>query len=417
MAARTHIVGAGLAGLSAAVNLLKAGREVILYEAAGHAGGRCRSYHDATLDRRIDNGNHLVLSGNRAVLGYLGDIGAAGSLTGPEAPEFPFLDLDTAERWTVVLDAGFLPRAILSKAGRVPGSRPGDYLKAFRLALAGEEATVAQCLGPDNALYRRFWEPLAVAVLNTDADEAAASLLWPVIRETLGRGGSACRPLMAKVGLSESFVDPALRFAEGRGAGVSFNCRLKALGMEADRVTALTVGRGTVTLSDGDSVVLAVPAAAAAGLVPGLEAPDEFRAIVNGHFRLDRTTEDFSFLGLIGGTAQWLFVRGDIASVTVSAADALAEQPTETIARRLWGEVAKGLGIGAAPLPPWRIVKEKRATFAQTPGQVRRRAPVRTAWKNLFLAGDWTATGLPATIEGTLWSGAKASNAVLRSTS
>lgn len=72
MAARTHIVGAGLAGLSTAVNLLKAGRQVSLYEAAGHAGGRCRSYHDATLDRRIDNGNHLVLSGNRAVMGYSG---------------------------------------------------------------------------------------------------------------------------------------------------------------------------------------------------------------------------------------------------------------------------------------------------------------------------------------------------------
>ena len=106
-------------------------------------------------------------------------------------------------------------------------------------------------------------------------------------------------------------------------------------------------------------------------------------------------------------------MRGDIVSVTVSAADDLAEQPTEAIAGRLWADVAKALNLGDAPLPTWRIVKEKRATFAQTPGQIRRRPPARTALNNLFLAGDWTDTGLPATIEGTLRSGAKASDAVL----
>ncbi|MDA1090773.1 MAG: hydroxysqualene dehydroxylase HpnE [Proteobacteria bacterium] len=413
MAPRTHIIGAGLAGLSAAVNLLKAGRDVSLYEAAGHAGGRCRSYHDATFDRRIDNGNHLVLSGNLAVMDYLRDIGASDSLTGPSNPEFPFFDLASAERWTVVLDAGFLPRAMLSKAGRVPGAGRWDYLKAFRLARVGKETTVAQCLGPDNALYRRFWEPLAVAVLNTDGDEAAATLLWPVIRETFARGGSACRPMVAKEGLSESFVDPALAVLKEQGVEVSFNCRLRELTMDADRVTALTLGKDTVNVDDGDSVILAVPANAAAGLAPGLIAPDQFRAIVNGHFLLDQKAEDSSFLGLIGGVADWLFVRGDIASVTVSAADDLAEQSAESIAEKLWGEVAKALDLGDAPLPACRIVKEKRATFAQTPDQIRRRPPARTALNNLFLAGDWTDTGLPATIEGTLRSGLTASEAIL----
>ena len=413
MAGHTHIVGAGLAGLSAAINLLKVGRDVSLYEASGHAGGRCRSYHDATLDHRIDNGNHLVLSGNRAVMGYLKEIGASDSLTGPTAPEFPFYDLESAEQWTVALDAGFLPRAMLSKGGRVPGARRLDYLKAFHLAFAGKEAAVAQCLGPDNALYRRFWEPLAVAVLNTDGDEAAASLLWPVIFETMGRGGSACRPLTAKVGLSESFVDPALAVLKGRGAEVSFNNRLRKLTIDSNRVTALTLGQDTVNLGEGDSIILAVPPSAAAELVPGLGAPDDFRAIVNGHFRLAQKTEGFSFLGLIGGVAQWLFVRGDIVSVTVSAADDLVEQPTEVIAGRLWADVAKALNLGVAPMPTWRIVKEKRATFAQTPSQVGRRPPARTALNNLFLAGDWTDTGLPATIEGTLRSGVMASDADL----
>ena len=414
---RVHIIGAGVAGLSTAVNLAKAGRRVHLYEAAGHAGGRCRSFDDASLGCRIDNGNHLLLSGNRAALGYLKDIGAEDSLTGPETAEFPFLDLQTNERWSVTLDAGFLLRGLFSKAGRVPGSRPADYLLPFRLAWAGEKATVSECLGPDNALFRRFWEPIAVAVLNTSAEEGAASLLLPVIWETLGRGAAACRPLMAREGLSESFIDPALRFLRGEGFEIEMNQRLRALHMDGRRVTALDFGAKQVALGADDAVVLAVPPPAAASLVPGLETPNESRAIVNGHFRIEPEVREFSFLGLVGGISQWLFVRRGVASVTVSAANDLAEDDSESIAIRMWKEVALALDLGQRPLPNHRIVKEKRATFAQTPEQLKRRRTAATDWRNLFLAGDWTDTGLPATIEGSIRSGRKASEKVLLSSS
>ncbi len=416
-APRVHVIGAGLAGLSTAVNLVSAGLNVSLHEGAGHAGGRCRSYHDQALGRTIDNGNHLLLSGNRAALDYLKNIGAENSLAGPEKSEFNFLDLKTAERWTVALDAGFFLRAVFSKARRVPGSGPLEYLKALRLIRAGGDTTVAQCFGPEGALFRRFWDPIAVAILNTAAEEGAASLMRPVIRETLGRGEAACRPLVARAGLSESFVSPALGLLGDRGAEVVLNHRLRDFQVNDGRVTALNFGDDTVPLNEEDRVVLAVPPLAAAGLIPGLDVPDQSRAIVNGHFRLDREIEEFSFLGLIGGTAQWLFVRGDIVSVTVSAADGLAEEDAEKIAGRLWTEVSVALGLGDVPLPAHRIVKEKRATFAQTPEQVKRRPGAGTAWKNLFLAGDWTDTGLPATIEGAVRSGKTASENVLLSSS
>ena len=421
MTGRVHIIGAGLAGLSAAIDLLKAGRDVALYESAGHAGGRCRSFHDSALGRRIDNGNHLLLSGNWAARAYLDDIGSGGSLSGSGKAEFPFIDLSTGERWTVALGAGFLFRALLTGNMPVPGSRRLDCLQAFRLAFAGESATVAQTLGPDNVLFRRFWEPLAVAVLNTEADRAAASLLRPVIRETIGQGEAACRPLIANKGLSESFVDPALGVLGKRGVDVRFNYRLRALQTGGNRVSTLDFGGGAVGLEAEDNVILAVPPNAAAGLVPGLEVPDESRAIVNGHFLLDGEgggeRQRMTFLGLLGGTAEWLFVRGDVASVTVSAADELAEEESGVIAGWLWADVAAALGLGGAPLPAHRIVKEKRATFAGTPAQVRRRAGTRTPWMNLFLAGDWTDTGLPATIEGAIRSGRKASEIILKSSS
>ena len=384
-----------------------------LYEAAGQAGGRCRSFYDAALDRLIDNGNHLLLSGNRAAAAYLNDIGAADSLAGPARAEFPFLDLESGLTWTLRPGAGPIPWWIFSSRRRVPDSRPSEYLRGLRFALAGAGATVADCLDTARPLYRRFWEPLAVAVLNAPADEGAAALLWPVLRETFGRGEAACRPRIAAAGLSRSFVSPALSLLGVLGCPVRFNSRLRAMALTGDRVSGFNLGGEDVVVEASDTVILAVPPTVAAGLVPGLEAPRESRAIVNGHFRLDRERPGVSIIGLVGGVSQWLFRRADIASVTVSAAGALIDEPAEVIAARLWPEVARALDLGDAPLPPWRIVKEKRATFAQAPAEAARRPGTRTAWRNLVLAGDWTATGLPATIEGAVRSGHAAAAAVL----
>lgn len=413
MAGIVHIVGAGLSGLAAGVCLVRAGRRVAVHEAAGQAGGRCRSFFDATLDRRIDNGNHLLLSGNGATHAYLDATGASGALTGPNRAAFDFADVTTGSRWTVRPGPGRVPWWVLAPGRRVPGSRLSEYLRAVRLRRPPHDATVARCLGGPGPLYARFWEPLAVAALNTSADEGAASLLWPVVRETFGRGEAHCRPRIARDGLSEALVDPAVRTLEAAGAAVRMNRRLRGLAFDGDRVGGLDFGDGeSVVVGPADAVVLAVPPAAAAALVPGLTTPRTSRAIVNGHFRLPQSGKEVSFLGIVGGLVQWLFVRGDIVSTTISAADPLLDVPNDVLAGRMWREVALVLGLGPAPLPVHRILTEKRATFAQTPEEIARRPGTRTAWSNLFLAGDWTDTGLPATIEGSVRSGRSAAEAV-----
>ena len=116
----THIIGAGLAGLAAAVRLTQGGKRVVVHEAAGQAGGRCRSYHDPALDMMIDNGNHLLLSGNHAALAYVKAIGASDRLVGPATAEFPFIDLATNERWTLRPNEGRLGWWIFDKSRRVP---------------------------------------------------------------------------------------------------------------------------------------------------------------------------------------------------------------------------------------------------------------------------------------------------------
>lgn len=411
-APRVHVIGAGLAGLACALDLTLAGVPVRLYEASGRAGGRARSFHDARLDRVIDNGNHLLLSGNRSTLRLLRQAGARDSLVGPDTARFPFLDLRTDARWTVRIGSGLWPGWVLDPARRVPDTRARDYLVGLRLARASARATVAEVLGPSGPLYERFWHPLAVSALNTEAERAQARLLWPVMRETFGRGGLACRPLWARQGLSETFVTPTLAMLDRHGVPVHFNRRLKDLEVCADRVRRLVFQDGPETVDPDDVVVLAVPPWSASVLLPGLKAPNQFRPIVNLHFRLSAPPPGGGLtapLGLLGGTAEWVFTRDDIASVTISAADHVVDLPPEVLAEQVWPDVARALLLPVdTPPPPAQVIKEKRATFAQTPEQVERRPGPRGPLDNLVLAGDWTDTGLPATIEGAVRSGHRA---------
>lgn len=408
MSGTVHVLGAGLAGLSAAVKLAAAGTKVVVYEAAGHAGGRCRSFHDTEIDAAIDNGNHLVLSGNHAVMAYLDTIGAEDTLDVVGPARFPFLDLQSGLRWTVEPDRGRIPWSLLSASRRVPGASLGDYLRCWRLAGAGDGKTIESCMKTNGALWDRFWAPIIIAVMNTDPALSSAGPMWRVIKETLALGEAACRPAIPKRGLSHSFVDPALAFLQAQGAAVHFNERIRGLGMTNGRISSIETSSGEVVVASDDRIISALPASVAADLIPDLQAPDRFSAIVNGHFRLPVGHQESPFLGLINATAEWLFVRDGIVSVTVSAADDLALQPAEQIAETFWGEICKAYDLGNLALPAHRVIKERRATFLQTPDQIGRRPDCRTQWGNLFLAGDWTDTSLPATIEGTLRSGFKA---------
>ncbi len=407
-----HIAGAGLAGLAAALSLAAAGRRVVLYEAAAAAGGRCRSYFDRGLGLRIDNGNHLLLSGNAAVMTYLDQIGARHTLGGPGEALFPFLDLATGERWNLAPGRGRVPWWLLRRRSRVPGTRLRDYLRLLALRRAARgDATVAAVLG-DGAIYRRLLEPLAIAALNTRPEQGLARLLARVVADTLMLGGAACIPSFPRAGLSESFIDPAVAWLRARGAVLHLGRRVSALRVEAGRVAALETTEGPAALAQDDAAIVAVTPWVAAGLLPGLQAPDQFEAILNIHFVGEAPRGPAGFVGLVGGTAEWVFVKPGIISVTISAANHMADLPAYDIAERVWPDVRAAFGL-ADPMPQVRVVKERRATFAATAEQDRRRPGPRTGLANLMLAGDWTATGLPGTIEGAVRSGRTAAEALL----
>ncbi|HLL26104.1 MAG TPA: hydroxysqualene dehydroxylase HpnE [Xanthobacteraceae bacterium] len=406
-----HIIGAGLAGLAAAVRLADGERKIIIHEATEYAGGRCRSYFDEATGMLIDNGTHLVLSGNHAARAFVRTIGAEAGLQGPEAADFPFLDLATDKRWTLRFGSGLFPWWIFDKDRRVPETSAIDYLPLARLMWPAADRPLGEVVASAGPLYERLLTPFFLAALNIEPREASTKLAAALIRETGALGGKACRPLMAPDGIGNVFIEPALDYLQRRGVSVSFKHELHGLGFDGGRVTALDFGGEAVALSESDAVILAVPAYTASRLLPDLQTPSAFRGIVNAHFRADPPEAFPPMLGIINGTCDWIFSTPGRVSVTISDADRFMPLPREALAEKIWQEVAAVMKL-PRELPPWQLVRERRATFAATPEENARRPRAETAWRNFFLAGDWTATGLPATLEGAIRSGNRAAELV-----
>jgi squalene-associated FAD-dependent desaturase len=409
-----HIIGAGISGLSAAVRLANANYKVQVHEATQQAGGRCRSYFDAATNLTIDNGNHLLLSGNRHAMAYAKSIGTEAGLVGPKRAQFWFVDLSTGQRWQLDLGDSRLPLWVFDEARRVPDTGVLDYLALMPLIWAGTDKLVGKAIPCEGTLYQRLVQPLLLAALNVDPPEGSAGLAGAIVRETLLAGGQACRPLIARDGLSAVLVEPAIKLLQDKGASIQFGHELREFAMKGNAVGELKFVGDTIALGPDDAVVLAVPPRPAAALLPGLKTPSKFRAIVNAHFRFDPPRDAAPILGLVGGLVEWLFAFPQRLSVTISNGDRLVDMPREELALAIWRDVCKAAGLPGEPeLPPWQIVRERRATFEATPEQNTLRPGAVTSFKNLFLAGDWTDTGLPATIEGSVRSGDRAADLVL----
>jgi hydroxysqualene dehydroxylase len=385
---------------------------VHVHEATQQTGGRCRSYFDAATNLTIDNGNHLLLSGNSHARAYARSIGTEAGLVGPARAQFPFVDLSTGRRWQLDLGDGRLPLWLFDKARRVPDTGLFDYLALMPLIWAKPDSLVGKTIPCEGTLYQRLVQPLLLAALNVDPPEGSAGLAGAIVRETLLAGGQACRPLIAREGLSAVLVEPALKLLQQKGASVRLGHELRGLAVSGGGVSELNFGDDTIALSPEDAVVMAVPPRPAASLLPGLKTPTKFRAIVDAHFRYDPPRDMPPIIGVVGGLVEWLFSFPQRLSITISNADRLVDMPREELAQALWRDICKAADI-SAQLPPWQIVRERRATFEATPEQNALRPGASTAHKNLFLAGDWTDTGLPATIEGSVRSGDRAADLVL----
>ncbi|MBO6085122.1 MAG: FAD-dependent oxidoreductase [Acetobacter sp.] len=427
MVGTLHIIGGGMAGLAAAVEAAGTCKHIVLHESGNVCGGRARSYDDKHLGSYIDNGNHLFLSANKTIFRYLNLIGSVETLAGPKAPLFPFIDLREDVRWTLSLSQGKIPWWIFQPHRRVPDMRLSELRSLYKLFSATGQTTVTECL-LSGSFSQRLLIPFSISVLNTPCETGSAALLGAVLRESLFRGGEACIPWFVSKGLSETFVTPALAYLRYMQAEVRLQSRITQLDVSKEnfpyrRITALHTHHGHIPLTQDDQVILAVPAPIAKSLlgkhIPHLTVPTEFESILNVHFRLDTAPIPIGslarcgFIGVIGGIAEWIFLRGHIISVTVSAANRFTCKNPDDLMHKIWHDVRCACDAALShPLPLYpaaqRMIWEKRATFAATPAQNHLRPGQTTLLTNLALAGDWVSTGLPATVEGAMRSGVQA---------
>ena len=350
----------------------------------------------------VRQSRQLRLSRHRSVRGR--------RLLMPDEPMFPFIETGTGLRWTLRPNRGRIPWWVLLPSRRTPGTRASDHLALLRLRRVAGDAVVAASLRHD-PFYHRLIEPLAIAALNTPLDIALARSLVAVMQRDAVHGrhglhpGGAARGSLGKPGRSGDLVaagtwrnravqPPRRRFAN-RGAAGSLRSRRRMVPCRWNPSCWPSPLGG-------------------AGPASRPRFPDEYQSILNIHFRIEADRVPPGFVGIIGGTAEWVFVKPGYVSVTISAAN----QWSKT-ARRV--DRAGGLAGRACvrwtcegPMPPWRVVKETRATIAATAGAGTAAARgSRTRFANLALAGDWTATGLPATIEGAIRSGRAAAEVLL----
>ncbi len=364
-----HVVGAGLAGLAAALAASREGAPVTLHEAAPQAGGRCRSFQapgDGGGFGRVDNGAHVILGANRSAFAYLEEIGARDRVT-PAADAIPLLDLD---------------------------GRAGS-----RVAVAGSALAALGRIGIGRGLRTAFLR----AVFNAPPRSVPSRERLGVAARIARAGRGAMVPWVARRSLDDAFVAPALAALAARGVAFRPGARLAAVDVAGGRIRALSFADGTVGLGAGDVAILAVPPDALARLLPravaGTPVP---AAIVNVHFDMGSEVAlpgGAALLALAGGTADWLFARDRILTATTSAADGLVARDGAEIARAMWQDVLRALGRENAGLPSFRVVKERKATW-------RGARPRPSALpRNAAACGDWCMAGLPCSIEAALASG------------
>jgi squalene-associated FAD-dependent desaturase len=430
------VVGAGVAGLAAATALAEAGARVAVLEATGRLGGRAFSFQDAHSGVAVDNGPHLFMGCYAETLAFLRRVGSAERLAFQPTLTIHLRDVSGDEVW---LHCPRLPTPLNLLAGLagMRGLSIGDrlWLASAARALSGPpppaDLTVAAWLdrlGQPLTLRYRFWDPFTIATLNDAPDRAAAALLYTVLRAAFRGSSDNSRLGISRVGLSQLYAEPAQDYIEAHGGVLRTGATVVGLLAGEGHVDGVRLRSGEEVRAGG--VIVAVPPHALERILPPMlrDVPSlrGLRRLVSTpiiafHLWLDRAPTEHAFVGMLGTRIQWLFNRAALAgapeghvSLIVSGARDLIEWPREQLIDLALTDLRCVFpAIREAQLERAVVVKERRATLAPDPALQALRPGIETPLPGLWLAGDWTDTGLPATIESAALSGHHAARAAL----
>jgi squalene-associated FAD-dependent desaturase len=436
------VVGGGWSGCAAAVELASAGCTVTLFEAARTLGGRARGVEvNGTL---LDNGQHILLGAYTETMRLLRQVGVD--------PKAALLNLPLQMRYPpgsggMDFVAPRLPAPFHMAVAllRATGLTIADKMSLARFSTTARwmgwqlhaDCSVAELLDrfdQTERLVQLMWRPLCLAALNTPPERASAQVFLAVLRDSLGAGRRASDMLLPRQQLSALFPQAAAAFIEASGGAVHCGAKVTSLSQESGKwridATGQAVGGNHSALFD--AVVLAVPPPAAAALLAGLPvdgireqlAAFTYEPITTCYLQYAADLRlDLPFYALVddpaaGHWGQFVFDRGQLdagqgglCSVVISASAEAADMGQAALAQAIAAQLAAVLQRPDMAAPQWtRVITEKRATFACTPGL--QRLATTTGLDGLVLAGDYTASDYPATLESAVRSGAAAAKAI-----
>ncbi len=440
------IIGGGLAGLSAAVDLTSKGRRILLLEQKPHLGGRTYSFVDKQTGDPVDNGQHLMMGCYHETLRYLRSIGSDRlAILQPNLHiEFLHPKNGFASLRCPPLPAPLHVLVGLLRLKTIPFSHRLRLLSIGIELLASsrqkeqelELLTVDQWLSslkqtPENRKY--LWDILAVGTLNDDPSTVSALLFYRVLKAAFLGSRVNSGLLVPKVGLSELLVNPAAKFIESHGGEILTSAGVDGVEIRDQRVEEVRIGRKKFK---GAAYVSAIPYHSLAALLEGgrrgtnppVENLGKFKSspIITLHLWLDRPVMEHEFVATLDSTIQWIFNKSKMyqsdqqdgkqyLSLVISGAERYVQWPGEKLVNVAMKELRDLLpAAGGARVLHSIVIKEKRATFSPRPGIESIRPGTETSISNFFLAGDWTNTGYPATIEGAIISGIKAAEEAFR---
>ena len=405
------VIGAGLAGLAAALDLAKAGARVTLAERRAFPGGRSYSFSDPS-GEVVDTGQHVFLECCTAYRAFVDEIGASDLVTLQRRAEVPFLDVRTGktswmrESW-LPAPFHFLPSIL--KYRPLPFRDRRAILKAGR-AMKKDSGSDAESLGAwlrargqSEEAIRLFWDPAVVSILNDRVDRVSSAQGIFVFKT-----GFFARKAAARVGVAEAplmaIAARAVDKINASGGKVEFNRKVDRL--PEGPVISAAPARALLDL-------LGPERAAHPFFAPAAEM--ETSPIVNLHYFFDGPVEAPRFFACVGSRLQWVFTKGARVTVSQSAARDLVDRPTGELEREFLEELRKAIPSlrGRTPVR-CAVVREREATFVAAPGGGARRLPCVTPIPNLFLAGEWTEGEWPSTMEGAVRSGKRAAAEVLK---
>ncbi len=441
------IVGGGLAGLAAGVSLSSAGHQVHLLEQKPHLGGRARSFRDPSIGSVVDNGQHILMGCYRSALEFFETIGTTDRVRFQPALAVSFLDLsgkltrlecpNLPAPWHLL--AGVFLSSSFTRSQKFEVLRLGRALESARLrennggdgdyGLSVEDWLRRN--GQSESLQRNFWNLLCIAAMNEDPRIASAALFEHVLRLALFRSPQDSRLGIPRVGLSDCYTQAAKDYIEARGGRIELGQNVSGLLVSAGVCEGVKLAEGGKL--QAQTVLSAVPWFEFARLVPGelLHSEPFFTdilalrpaPIISIDLWFDQPVTDLDFVGLRGTTIQWLFNKGKIFGTNENYVSLVLSGAHEHIAKPKEELLAVARAELGALLPPTRgaklvhslVLKERFATFSPDCDVESVRPRAKTPVEGLYLAGDWTATGLPATIEGAVKSGYTAAQEILQS--